>query len=154
MNLRMHQGLAPRNGHYGCTALFGGAEAFFWREIFLKNMRRILDLPASSASQIASEERLQHQHQGIPFPASKLLPDHVSRYRPHLRNWYRQLIASSLLFFAHLHSFAICGKREEREVISVQMICEIENARKPCSRILRLIPRTISLLCAQEICDP
>src|ERR1700690_2713977 len=51
-------------------------------------MRGILNLPPARTSQIAAEQRLQHQHQRILLASLELLPEDVSCHRPHLRNWY------------------------------------------------------------------
>ena len=48
----------------------------------LQNMRRILDLAAARARQVAAKQRLQHQHQRIPLAPRQLLLQHVARYRP------------------------------------------------------------------------
>ena len=64
-DLRMQQRLAARDRHRRRAAFVHRAEAFLRRELRLQNMSGILDLAASGASQIAAEQRLQHQHQRI-----------------------------------------------------------------------------------------
>src|SRR5664280_1000195 len=82
----MHQRLAAGDGHHRRTALVHRAETFLGREVLLEHVRGILDLAASGASQIAAEERLQHQHQRIALAALDLLLQDVRSDRPHLRN--------------------------------------------------------------------
>jgi hypothetical protein len=59
-------------------------------------MRRILDLPATRASQIAPEKGLQHQDKGIALTALEFLFQDVRGYRPHLGNWYWHCCAYTL----------------------------------------------------------
>src|SRR5205807_7523624 len=119
MNLGMHQRLAARYCDHGRATFFHGAEAFLRREVLLQNVGWILDLATPRARQVAAEQWLQHQHQRIPLSSGKLLPDDVRGYRPHLRNWYRHSISSSLLLVLRLHRFAVCGQGEEREITAI-----------------------------------
>ena len=86
-DLRMHQRLAAGDGHHRRAALVDRAEALLGREVLLEHVRGILDLAAAGASQVAAEQRLQHQHQRIALAAVELLLQDVGRDRPHLRNW-------------------------------------------------------------------
>ena len=58
---------------------------------FFKMCGRVLDFSAARARQIAAEQRLQHQHEGIALASLNLLLQDVSGYRPHLgyRYWHR-----------------------------------------------------------------
>jgi hypothetical protein len=47
-------------------------------------MRRILDLAAPGAGQVAAEEWFQHQDQRVLLPSGKTLAEHISRNGPHL----------------------------------------------------------------------
>jgi len=46
----------------------------------------ILDLAASGTGQVAAEQRLEHQDERVLFATGNLLPEHIRRHRPHLRN--------------------------------------------------------------------
>ena len=72
-NLRMQQRLAARKGDHGRAALIHRGKALLRGQLLLKNVGRILHLAAAGARQVAAEERLQHQHQGIALYASELL---------------------------------------------------------------------------------
>src|SRR6185312_12723659 len=94
--------LAARNAYHGCAAFVYGAEALFGSELLLEDVRRILDLAASGACQVAAEEWFQHEHKRIALAPLQLLFEDVSGYRPHLRDWSRQI--ASLLFRASVVS--------------------------------------------------
>src|ERR1035437_1811257 len=85
-HLRMQQRLAARNRNHRRAALLSRLEAFLRRELRLQNVRGILDLAASGARQVAAEQRLQHQHQGILLAPFQLLLQHVSCDGPCLRD--------------------------------------------------------------------
>ena len=85
----MHQRLAAGNADHGRVALFHRAEAFGGSKVFFQDVGRVLNFAAAGARQVAAEQRFQHQDQGIALAPGELLPQHVTRYRPHLRNWYR-----------------------------------------------------------------
>jgi hypothetical protein len=58
------------------------------RQALLQNVGGILDLAAAGAGQIAAEQRLEHQYERILLATGKLLPQHISRDGPHLRDGY------------------------------------------------------------------
>src|SRR5579872_407336 len=87
-NLRMHQRFAARNRNHGRAALLNRAKTLLRRKIFFQNVRRILNLPATRASQIAAEQRLQHEYQWVLLATGELLPKHVGRNGPHLGYGY------------------------------------------------------------------
>ena len=80
-DLRMQQGLAARDGHHRRAALFNGREALLWRKLFLQNVWGILHLAATGAGQVATEQRLKHQHQRIALVSLELLLPHVLDHR-------------------------------------------------------------------------
>ncbi len=80
----MHQRLAAGNGNHRRAAFIDGLEALFPRQFLLQNMRRVLDLAAAGAGQIAAEERLQHQHERIALAPFQLLFQDVRCNRPRL----------------------------------------------------------------------
>ena len=65
VDLRMHQRFAAGDGDHGRAAFVDGFKTFFGRKVFLENVRRILDLAAARAGQVAAEQRLQHQDQRV-----------------------------------------------------------------------------------------
>ena len=83
-DLRMHERLAAGDRHHGRSAFVNRAKTFFGRKIFLQNVRRVLNLAASGAGQVAAEQRLEHQHERILLAPGKLLPQHITRHSPHL----------------------------------------------------------------------
>ena len=81
----VHKRFPARNGNHGRAALIHRTEALLGRELALEHVGGILDLAAAGASQVAAEQRLQHQHQRILLPPGKLLPYDIAGHRPHLR---------------------------------------------------------------------
>ena len=81
----MHERFAARNGNHGRAALIHRPEALLGRELALEHVGGVLDLAAACASQVAAEQRLQHQHQRILLPPGELLPYDIAGHRPHLR---------------------------------------------------------------------
>jgi hypothetical protein len=65
IDLGVKKRLSARDGHRRRAALIRCPEALLRGQILLQDVGRVLDLPASGAGQIATEERLQHQDQGI-----------------------------------------------------------------------------------------
>src|SRR5579863_8996822 len=110
----MKQRLTPRDRNRRRPALIDRPETFLGRELRLKHMRGILNLPATSTGQIAAEQRLQHQHERILFASLNLLLEDVTRHRPHLRNWHRHQSSLQSRFKKNLSSRAkraICSFR-------------------------------------------
>src|SRR5258707_7416941 len=58
-DLRVHERLASGNGDHRRSALVNGAETFFWSQVFLQNVGRVLDLAASGARETAAELPLE-----------------------------------------------------------------------------------------------
>src|SRR5690348_6966514 len=85
----MHQGLAARDAHHGRPAFLNRAETFLGTKILFENVRRVLNLAATSTCKIAAQQRLEHQDERILFAPFQFLADDVGRHRPHLRYWSR-----------------------------------------------------------------
>src|SRR5438552_18957845 len=82
----MEQRLAARNRDHRRATLVDCLEAFLRRELPLQNVSWILDLAASGTGQVAAEQGLEHQDERVLFATGNLLPEHIRRHRPHLRN--------------------------------------------------------------------
>jgi hypothetical protein len=82
----MQKRFAAGDADHWRAAFINGFEALLGRELFLKNVRGVLDLATAGTGQIASKQGLEHQHKRVPFSARELLAKHIARYRPHLRN--------------------------------------------------------------------
>ena len=87
-DLRVHERLATGNAHQRNAAFFDCLEALLGREILLEDVRRVLDLAASGASQVAAEERLQHEDEWVALTSLQLLLQDVRSDGPHLRHGY------------------------------------------------------------------
>ena len=88
VDLRVHERFAAGDGDHGGAAFVHGAEAFFGRKIFLKNVGGVLDFAASGAGEVTAEERLEHEHERVLLASGELLAEDVGGNRPHLRHWY------------------------------------------------------------------
>ena len=84
VNLRMHEGFAARNRNHRGSALIDCFEAVFHGEIFFQDVGRVLNFAASGAGQIATEERLQHEHERVALASGELLAQDVGGHGPHL----------------------------------------------------------------------
>ena len=84
LDLRIHQGLSSGNTHDRRAAFIRGVETLLGGELLLENMPGVLDLAAAGAGKIAAEERLEHQHERIPFLSRQLVFQNVGSNRPHL----------------------------------------------------------------------
>src|ERR1700722_14405808 len=87
-HLWMQQWLAAWDCDHRGAALLHRLEAVLGRKLCLLDVGGILDLSAAGASQVAAEQRLQHQHERILLPAHELLLQYVSSYGPSLRDWH------------------------------------------------------------------
>jgi len=70
-DVRVHQRLAAGDRHHWRAAFVDGGEALLDRQVLPENLSRVLDLAAAGASQIAPEERLEHQHERVAFTAGQ-----------------------------------------------------------------------------------
>ena len=83
-HLLVQQRLATGDRHHRRPALIDRIQRVLHRQPLVQDRRRIIDLPAPAASQIAPEQRLQHQNQRIALPAGNMLLDHIGAYTKHL----------------------------------------------------------------------
>ena len=82
----MHQRFAAGDGDHRRAAFVHRFEALFRRQVHFQNVRRILNLAAARARQVAAEQRLQHEDQRIAVATGHALLQHIADDRPHLRN--------------------------------------------------------------------
>ena len=83
-DLGMHQGLPARNADQRRATLFGRVEALLGAQVPLEHVSRVLNFSATRTSQVAAQQRLQHQDHGIMRASFQLLADDVGGHRPHL----------------------------------------------------------------------
>ena len=81
-------GSPPGNRNHRRAALLDRLEALFRSQVHFQNMRRVLNLAASGAGQIAAEQGFEHQDQRIPLVPGRALAEHITHDRPHLRDGY------------------------------------------------------------------
>src|SRR5271166_2785431 len=91
VDLPMQQRFAPCYHHHRCTAFVDGPEAFIDAEALIEDRVRIVDLSATSAGEVATEERLEHQDERISPDTPQMPPDNVGSYSDRLvqRNRHR-----------------------------------------------------------------
>src|SRR5439155_16751362 len=114
-DLGIHQGLAARDRDDRRPALVHRPEALRDGEVLLEDLRRILDLAAARAREVAAEEGLEHEDQWVTRATGKPLPDHVARHRPHLRE-------------RHAHACCTLGRAELRVFPLVWRVSRIVTA--------------------------
>src|SRR5262249_14302383 len=84
-DIRVHERLTAGDRYHRCAALLHGGQALRHSEMLAQDVAGILDLAAPCAREVAAEQRLEHQAQGIAaIPTEPLLED-VGRDGPHLR---------------------------------------------------------------------
>jgi hypothetical protein len=76
-HLLVNQGFAARNGDDGRAAFVHGLERILDTHPLLQDLLRIVDLAAAGAGQVALEQRLEHEHQGVSLVAPELAPGEV-----------------------------------------------------------------------------
>src|SRR5690606_33818118 len=86
-HLLVDQRLAARDRDDGRAALVDRAKRILDAHALFQNIRRIIDFSAAGASEIALEERLEHQHERIALIALELLLEDVARYPVLLYEW-------------------------------------------------------------------
>ena len=89
-DLFVDERLAARNGDHRRAALVDGVEAFLDRQALVEDGVRIIDLTATSAGEIAAEQRLQHQHQRIALTPGQTLTHHIGADLHFLSQRYTQ----------------------------------------------------------------
>src|SRR6185437_7822991 len=63
LDLAMEQGLAAGDRDNGCAAFIDRFEALLNAEALIEDRIGIIDLAATGASEVAAEQRLEHQHE-------------------------------------------------------------------------------------------
>src|SRR6266566_1975336 len=76
-DLLVQQGLSAGDGDDRRAAIIDGLQAFVDRQALVEDLVGVIDLAAASARQIAAEERLEHEHQRVPFAPRQLLANDV-----------------------------------------------------------------------------
>ena len=76
-HLAMQQWLAAGDRYDGRAAFVDRAHAIVVRQPLVEDLRRIVDLAAAGAGQVAAEQRLEHQHQRIALAAAQMLAQQV-----------------------------------------------------------------------------
>ncbi len=91
IDLGMNEGFATGDRNHGGSALIRGRPALFGRKTFVEHMVGVLDFAAPSASQVAAEEGLEHEDEGVPFVATEFLSENVRGDGPSLANgnWHK-----------------------------------------------------------------
>src|SRR5262249_21127074 len=83
-DLRVQERLAAGDADNRRPALVRRSDALRHREMPLEQRRRVLDLSAAGATQIAPEQRLQHQHEGVALPSRDPLLQYVAGHGEYL----------------------------------------------------------------------
>jgi hypothetical protein len=73
------QGFSSGNRHDRRTAFIGCGKTLSHTQSAIQSVFRIIDLAATGALQVAAEQGLQHQHQGVAPPSVKPLADQIAR---------------------------------------------------------------------------
>src|SRR6185295_12981456 len=77
-DLLVNQRLATGDRHHRRAAFVGRVPAFLRRHAAVEDRVGVVDLAATDASEVAPEQRFQHQHQRIALPAKQLLLDQIA----------------------------------------------------------------------------
>jgi hypothetical protein len=94
-DLLVNQRLAPRDRDHRRAAVLDRLDALGDRKAPVQDLLRIVDLAAARTGEIAAEQRLQHEHQGIALPAEQALLQDVGPDPELLPQGYRQEYYSS-----------------------------------------------------------
>ena len=84
----MQQRLAARHDDHRRAALIDRGQRILNGDAFVENGVGIVDLAAAGASEIAPEQRLEHQHQRIALAAGQVLPNDIGADSYNLPEWY------------------------------------------------------------------
>ncbi len=77
LDVGMEQWLAAGDGHHGRAALRYGLEHVLHRKALAQDFGRMLDLPAAGARQVAREERLDLDDEGVVLGLLQAVPNQV-----------------------------------------------------------------------------
>jgi hypothetical protein len=80
----MEQRLATGEHHDRGTALIYGIEALVDAQALIEDGVRIIDLATAGASEVTTEQGLQHQNQRIPSYTFQVPTDNIGAYADHL----------------------------------------------------------------------
>src|SRR5580704_9395864 len=86
--ISVQQRLAARHDDHRSAALVDRGQGVLDRDPFVKNGVGIVDLATAGASEVAPEQRLQHQHQRIAVATGQVLPNDISADPYNLSEWY------------------------------------------------------------------
>src|ERR1700722_20058354 len=84
----VQQRFAARHDDHRRAALIDRGQRILNGDAFVENGVGIVDLAAAGASEIAPEQRLEHQHQRIALAAGQVLPNDIGADSYNLPEWY------------------------------------------------------------------
>ena len=92
IDLGMDEGFAAGNGDHGGPALVRRGPALFGGKAFVEDVVGVLDLAATRAGEVTTEEGFEHEDEGVASVASELLTENIGGNRPSLanRNWHKR----------------------------------------------------------------
>ena len=91
-DLPVDQGFAARDRDDRCAAFIDRLKALLDRQAFVQDRIGIVDLAAPGAGQVAAEQGLEHQHQGIFLNPLEALFHNVGADAQLLDQWYGHLL--------------------------------------------------------------
>src|SRR5271165_3853913 len=92
----MNEWFAPRDGDNWRAALVDGLQTLASGQPPIENRLGVVDLAASGAGEVATEQRLQHQNQWIAIPARQLLFQKIKADLRFSKEWNHERLPSAL----------------------------------------------------------
>ena len=86
-DLAVQQRLPAGNRHHRRAALIHSLKASLDAQALIEDLVGIIDLAAAGAGEIATEQRLQHQHQRIALAPRQVLAEDVAADAELLQKW-------------------------------------------------------------------
>src|SRR6516165_2721892 len=84
VDLAVQQRFATRDHHHWSTTFIDGREALVDAQALIEDRVRVVDLVATGAGEVATEERLEHQNERISPDTPQMLPDNIGSYSDRL----------------------------------------------------------------------
>ncbi len=86
--ISVQERLAARHDDHRRAAFIDRGQRVLNRDTLVENGVGIVDLAAAGASEVAAEQRLEHQHERIALAAGQVLPDDIGADSCNLSEWY------------------------------------------------------------------
>jgi hypothetical protein len=116
-DVRVKQRFTAGDGDHGSAAFIDGFEALLGGELLFEDVGGVLDFAAAGTGEVAAEEGLEHEDEGVALDAAELLGEDVGGDGVHLRDGYWHKAPGERNF--HFLGWARIAREVREDIITV-----------------------------------